>query len=156
MRRQEFQAACRVLKISRGEVLDHPDAGLDRVNFYALVGELVERIRGIRPHVMMTIGPEGAVTAHPDHSMASLAATLAEGAPVMLAASLPAQSERRYCQSLQIHPPQRRAGSLTLLFHARPARLTQTCWTAASAVPRSCGALSPDVRGRRRLPRPPS
>jgi LmbE family N-acetylglucosaminyl deacetylase len=77
MRRQEFQASCRVLKIKQGEVLDHPDAGLDRVNFYALVGELVERIRRIRPHVMMTIGPEGAVTAHPDHSMASLVATLA-------------------------------------------------------------------------------
>ena len=77
LRRQEFQAACRLLKISRGEVLDHPDAGLDRVNFYAVVGELVERIRRIRPHVLMTIGSEGAVTAHPDHSMASLAATLA-------------------------------------------------------------------------------
>ena len=77
MRREEFQAACRVLKISRGEVLGYPDAGLDRVNFYSVVGELVERIRRIRPHVMMTIGAEGAVTAHPDHSMASLTATLA-------------------------------------------------------------------------------
>ena len=77
MRREEFQAACRVLKISRGEVLGYPDAGLDRVNFYSVVGELVERTRRIRPHVMMTIGAEGAVTAHPDHSMASLTATLA-------------------------------------------------------------------------------
>lgn len=77
LRRQEFQASCRVLKITCGEVLDYPDAGLDRVNFYAVVGELVERIRRIRPHVMLTIGTEGAVTAHPDHSMASLVATLA-------------------------------------------------------------------------------
>lgn len=77
MRRQEFQHSCQVLKIKEGEVLDHPDAGLDRVNFYTMVGELVKRIRHIRPHVLMTIGPEGAVTAHPDHSMASLAATLA-------------------------------------------------------------------------------
>lgn len=77
LRRQEFQASCRVLKITCGEVLDYPDAGLDRVNFYAVVGELVERIRHIRPHVMLTIGTEGAVTAHPDHSMASLLATLA-------------------------------------------------------------------------------
>ena len=76
IRRREFQHSCRVLKITHGEVLDHPDAGLERVNFYAMVGELVERIRHIRPHVIMTIGPEGAVTAHPDHSMASLAATL--------------------------------------------------------------------------------
>jgi len=77
MRRLEFQASCRVLKIARGEVLDHPDAGLDRVDFHAVVGELVERIRQIRPHVIVTIGPEGAVTAHPDHSMASLFTTLA-------------------------------------------------------------------------------
>ena len=77
MRRAEFQASCQVLKIVRGEVLDYPDAGLDRVDFHAAVGELTERIRRIRPHVILTIGPEGAVTAHPDHSMASLLATLA-------------------------------------------------------------------------------
>jgi LmbE family N-acetylglucosaminyl deacetylase len=77
MRRVEFQASCRVLKITRGEVLDYPDAGLDRVDFHAAVGELTERVRRIRPHVILTIGPEGAVTAHPDHSMASLFATLA-------------------------------------------------------------------------------
>lgn len=77
MRREEFQASCRVLQVAGGEVLDYPDAGLPRVNFYGLVGDLVSRIRRIRPQVMMTIGPEGAVTAHPDHSIASLAATLA-------------------------------------------------------------------------------
>jgi LmbE family N-acetylglucosaminyl deacetylase len=77
MRRREFQASCRLLNVTCGEVLDYPDAGLDRVEFSAAVGELVERIRKIRPHVMLTIGPEGAVTAHPDHSMASLFATLA-------------------------------------------------------------------------------
>lgn len=76
-RREEFQASCRLLRIARGEVLDYPDAGLDRVDFHAAVGELAERIRRIRPHVMLTIGPEGAVTAHPDHSMVSLFATLA-------------------------------------------------------------------------------
>jgi len=77
MRRAEFQASCRVLKIASGEVLDYPDAGLERVDFHAAVGDLTERIRRIRPHVILTIGPEGAVTAHPDHSMASLFATLA-------------------------------------------------------------------------------
>jgi len=77
MRRREFQASCRLLKIARGEVLNYPDAGLDRVDFYSAVGELVERVRRIRPHVMLTIGPEGAVTAHPDHSMVSLFATMA-------------------------------------------------------------------------------
>jgi LmbE family N-acetylglucosaminyl deacetylase len=77
MRRAEFQASCRLLKVSGGEVLDYPDAGLERVDFRAAVAELTERIRSLRPHVIMTIGPEGAVTAHPDHSMASLFTTLA-------------------------------------------------------------------------------
>ncbi len=77
MRRREFEASCQVLKVARGEVLDYPDARLDRTDFYMVVSDLVQRIRRIRPHVMLTIGPEGAVTAHPDHSMASLFATLA-------------------------------------------------------------------------------
>ena len=77
IRRLEFEASCRVLQVASGEVLDYPDAGLPGVNFYELAGDLVGRIRRIRPHVMMTIGPEGAVTAHPDHSVASLGATLA-------------------------------------------------------------------------------
>lgn len=77
IRRREFEASCRILKIQSGEVLDYPDAGLDRIDFYLAVGELVKRIRHIRPHVILTIGPEGAVTAHPDHSMASLFTTLA-------------------------------------------------------------------------------
>jgi LmbE family N-acetylglucosaminyl deacetylase len=77
MRRKEFAASCEILKVSHGEVLDYPDAGLDRANFFGVVGDLTARIRRIRPHVMITIGPEGAVTAHPDHSMASIFATMA-------------------------------------------------------------------------------
>jgi LmbE family N-acetylglucosaminyl deacetylase len=77
MRRREFADSCRVLKVSSGEVLHYPDAALDRVDFYAVVGELVQRIRRILPQVVMTIGPEGAVTAHPDHSMVSLFSTMA-------------------------------------------------------------------------------
>ncbi|HYY69273.1 MAG TPA: PIG-L family deacetylase [Terriglobales bacterium] len=77
LRRREFEASCRVLKVTRGLVLDHPDGRLERADFYSVAGELVERIRHIRPQVIMTIGPEGAVTAHPDHSMVSLFATLA-------------------------------------------------------------------------------
>ena len=76
-RRREFQDSCRILKVTRGEVLDYPDAALDRADFYRVVDDLVFRIRTIRPQVIMTLGPEGAVTAHPDHSMASLFATLA-------------------------------------------------------------------------------
>ena len=77
MRRKEFAAACQILKVKKGLVLDYPDAGLDRVSFYSAVADLVRRIRELRPHVILTIGPEGAITAHPDHSMTSIFTTLA-------------------------------------------------------------------------------
>ena len=77
LRRREFAASCRILKATHGEVLDYHDAGLDRVDFYSVVEDLTRRIRELRPHVILTIGPEGAITAHPDHSMTSLFTTLA-------------------------------------------------------------------------------
>jgi LmbE family N-acetylglucosaminyl deacetylase len=77
LRRQEFARSCELLKVKHGEVLDYPDAGLDKLNFYSVVEGLVRRIRQIRPHVVLTFGSEGGVTAHPDHSMASLFATAA-------------------------------------------------------------------------------
>ena len=76
-RRQEFACACEILQVTRGEVLDYPDAGLQRVDPLQAVGELVRRMRQIRPQVVITFGPEGGVTGHIDHSMASLFATMA-------------------------------------------------------------------------------
>ena len=76
-RRLEFQAACKLLKVSRGTVLDYPDGKLDRQDFYAVVADLTRRVRELRPHVVMTMGTEGAITAHPDHSMVSVFATIA-------------------------------------------------------------------------------
>lgn len=77
MRRKEFAVSCELLKITCGEVLDHPDGGLHRVDFRTVVAELTARIRKIRPQVVMTFGPEGAITGHTDHAMASLFATVA-------------------------------------------------------------------------------
>jgi LmbE family N-acetylglucosaminyl deacetylase len=77
LRRKEFAAACEHLNVTGCEVLDFPDGKLDRADFYEMVGVVVRRIREIRPHVMLTTGPEGGVTGHPDHSMAGIAATLA-------------------------------------------------------------------------------
>jgi LmbE family N-acetylglucosaminyl deacetylase len=76
-RRKEFAAACAILKVTQGEVLDFPDSRLDHVDLYGAVGELVRRIRRIRPHLVITFGTEGGHTAHPDHTMASILATLA-------------------------------------------------------------------------------
>ena len=77
MRRKEFAKACELLRISKYEVLNYRDGKLAQENFYEVVGDLVKRIRTIKPHVIFTFGGEGAVTAHPDHTMASLFATAA-------------------------------------------------------------------------------
>jgi LmbE family N-acetylglucosaminyl deacetylase len=77
LRTAEFQASCKYLGIKHGEVLGYPDSKLDRANFYEVVGELVERIRRLRPHVVLTFGPDGGLTAHLDHAMAGVFATQA-------------------------------------------------------------------------------
>jgi LmbE family N-acetylglucosaminyl deacetylase len=77
IRRREFEASCKLLKVSSARVLDYPDAGLDRQDFFSVVADLTRHVREIRPHVAMTMGTEGAITAHPDHSMVSVFGTMA-------------------------------------------------------------------------------
>ena len=77
IRRKEFAASCQMLGVSHGAVLEYPDGKLDRQDFYAVVDNLTRRIRQIRPQVIMTIGPEGGITAHTDHSMVAIFATMA-------------------------------------------------------------------------------
>ena len=77
IRRREFELSCKLLEVSRGVVLDYPDGKLDRQDFCAVVSDLTHSVRQIRPQVIVTMGPEGALTAHPDHSMVSIFATMA-------------------------------------------------------------------------------
>ena len=77
MRRKEFAAACEILKVRQAVVLDYPDGRLHRQDTYHVVCELSQLIREFRPQVLVTFGPEGGVTGHTDHSMASIFATLA-------------------------------------------------------------------------------
>ncbi|HUS19197.1 MAG TPA: PIG-L family deacetylase [Terriglobales bacterium] len=77
VRRAEFAASCELLRVSHSEVLDYPDGGLAKLDFFTVVGDLTRRIRQIRPNVIMTFGTEGAVTAHPDHSMVSAFTSMA-------------------------------------------------------------------------------
>jgi LmbE family N-acetylglucosaminyl deacetylase len=77
IRRNEFAAACEILKISRGTVLDYPDGQLHRQELSKIVYDLTLQVREFRPHVLLTFGPEGGVTGHTDHSMVSLFATAA-------------------------------------------------------------------------------
>ncbi|MGA8152237.1 MAG: PIG-L family deacetylase [Terriglobales bacterium] len=77
IRRKEFAASCEILKVSRGMVLDYLDGQLHRQDLYKVVYDLTLQVRQFRPHVLLTFGPEGGVTGHTDHSMASLFATAA-------------------------------------------------------------------------------
>jgi LmbE family N-acetylglucosaminyl deacetylase len=77
LRRKEFAVSCEILGVRNGAVLDYPDGQLHRMDLQKAVAELVRRIREIRPQVILSMGPEGAITGHTDHSMASLFATLA-------------------------------------------------------------------------------
>jgi LmbE family N-acetylglucosaminyl deacetylase len=77
LRRKEFAAACEILKVSKAIVLDYPDGQLHRQDLYKVVCELTLHVRQFRPHVLMTFGPDGSVTGHTDHSMASIFATMA-------------------------------------------------------------------------------
>jgi len=77
VRRRELASACEMLGITRHEIFDYPDGQLDRLDFHAVTGELTQRIRQWRPHVVVTFGSEGAITAHTDHGMAGLFTTAA-------------------------------------------------------------------------------
>lgn len=77
LRRAEFLSSCKVLGIAGAQILDYIDGALYRADFFEVVGDLTRRIREIRPHIILTMGPEGAITGHRDHSMASLFATMA-------------------------------------------------------------------------------
>jgi LmbE family N-acetylglucosaminyl deacetylase len=77
LRRQEFAAALRVLKVAHGEVLSYPDGDLTHEDFAYVTTALVERIRRYRPHVVLTFGGDGNVNLHPDHTMVSCFTTAA-------------------------------------------------------------------------------
>ena len=77
LRTAELYASCAFLGVSNCEVLHYPDGQLDRANFFEVVGELVARIRRLRPHVVLTFGADGGLTGHLDHAMAGAFATQA-------------------------------------------------------------------------------
>ena len=77
LRRKEFAAACEILKVSRGTVLDYPDGQLHRLDMQRVVSDLTLRIREFQPQVLLTFDAAGSVTGHTDHTMASVFATLA-------------------------------------------------------------------------------
>ena len=117
MRREEFAAACEILKVKDGVVLDYPDGRLHRQESYHIACDLVQRIREFAPQVILTFGPEGGLTGHTDHSMASMLGTLAfhwagraNRFPEQIASGLAAHQAQKlyYCtakHSLPGYPP---------------------------------------------------
>lgn len=77
LRRAELEASCRLLGFQPPQIWDLPDAALPQAPFYDIVGRLVATVRTLRPEVVLTMGPEGSATAHPDHAMAGICATAA-------------------------------------------------------------------------------
>ncbi len=67
VRRNELRKACEPLGIGGLTLPGHPDGKLAQVPDDVLVGQIVETMREVRPQVVVTFGPEGAPSEHPDH-----------------------------------------------------------------------------------------
>ena len=76
-RRAELAAACKLLGVTRHEVLHYPDAELLHQDFYKLTSDITARIRTMRPQVILTFGGDGSVNLHRDHTIVSAATTAA-------------------------------------------------------------------------------
>lgn len=77
IRRQELDAAARILGIRAIDMGRYRDGEVSEADTYQLVGDIVSFIRRTRPHVVLGFGPEGAPTGHRDHRSLSYASTAA-------------------------------------------------------------------------------
>ena len=66
IREAELRAAASTLGVANVCVFDYPDRHLDRANPREAIGRIVGVLRRVRPHVVVTFGPDGAY-GHPDH-----------------------------------------------------------------------------------------
>jgi LmbE family N-acetylglucosaminyl deacetylase len=66
IREQELRTAASVLGVTDVAVLDYHDQALDRADTREAVGLIAAHLRRVRPHVVLTFGPDGAY-GHPDH-----------------------------------------------------------------------------------------
>ena len=68
MRREEFAASCKILGVTHHELLDYQDAQLEFASLSEVAAKLVQRIRTLRPHIVLTFGSDGGANTHPDHT----------------------------------------------------------------------------------------
>ncbi|MBA2452460.1 MAG: PIG-L family deacetylase [Chloroflexia bacterium] len=76
VRERELREACAVLGVTDLTILEYRDGTLATVDRSKFIGHLVAAIRRVRPHIILTFGPEGR-TLHPDHIVIHEAATAA-------------------------------------------------------------------------------
>jgi LmbE family N-acetylglucosaminyl deacetylase len=75
-REVELLAAARELGLREVRLLGYPDGGLDRVDPVEAIERIAGHMRRVKPHVVITFGPEGAY-GHPDHIAISQLTTAA-------------------------------------------------------------------------------
>ncbi len=73
----ELDISCGILGVTRYEVWKYPDGALIQANLFEITTRLVERMRQLRPHMVLTFGGDGGPNLHRDHAVASFAATAA-------------------------------------------------------------------------------
>lgn len=73
----ELDISCSILGVTRWEVWKYPDGALIQANLFEITTRLVERMRELRPHIVLTFGGDGGPNLHRDHAVASFAATAA-------------------------------------------------------------------------------
>ena len=66
VREAELRAAAKVLGVREVNFLDYHDGDLDQANVTEAVAKIADHLRRVKPHVVITFGPEGAY-GHPDH-----------------------------------------------------------------------------------------
>jgi LmbE family N-acetylglucosaminyl deacetylase len=73
----ELELSCAILGVTRHEVWKYPDGALIQADLFEITTRLVERMRQLRPHIVLTFGGDGGPNLHRDHVVASFAATAA-------------------------------------------------------------------------------
>ena len=120
MRRAEFAASCEILGVHSYELLDYQDGQLEFANLSDIAGKLVERIRRLRPQVVITFGSDGALNTHADHTVVSAAAS---------AAFHWAGSPKRFPMLGELYQPQRLFHLTTNFFLPERQRPLPAPWT---------------------------
>lgn len=73
----EMDISCGILGVTCWEVWNYPDGALIQANLFEITTRLVERMRQLRPHIVLTFGGDGGPNLHRDHAVAGFAATAA-------------------------------------------------------------------------------